>query len=62
MSERTEAFKNELVDLLEKYDCEMHDGRYDGHEGVWFAFTSPFEDVDGHDVFRMRIDRNRKVK
>ena len=51
MSERTEAFKQELHDLLKKYDCELLVGGYDGDEEAYFFFSNPHEDLDDWKIY-----------
>lgn len=45
MSERTEAFKQELNALLKKYDCELLVYPCDGDEKAYFFFSEPYEDL-----------------
>lgn len=51
MSDRTETFKQDLDDLLKKYDCDMHVGGQDGDEQVYFSFCSPFEILDDWKIY-----------
>jgi hypothetical protein len=51
MSDRTEAFKQELNDLLKKYDCDIYVGGQDGDEQAYFGFSSPFEVLDDWKIY-----------
>lgn len=46
MSERTEAFKQELNALLKKYDCELLVDPCDGDEKAYFFFSGSDEDLE----------------
>ena len=51
MSDRTEAFKQELNALLEKYDCSLDIDYEDGNETAYFTFSDPHEELDDWKVY-----------
>jgi|TARA_R110000868_G_C10548802_1_gene735688 hypothetical protein len=51
MSDRTEAFKQELDALLKKYDCELCVGGLDGDEQAYFYFSNPHDILDDWKIY-----------